>query len=134
MLPPALPVASSEILSANIINTVITPLENVTFSILSGNTFTQHKEYGLFTGGSMSKSTWYSHQPAVLNAIERVERKAEETVVTADILSRDRWVAVADGGWSQRRNASHHSFIIMDAHSNKIVHAEIIDKPLKKKV
>ena len=130
-LPTTAPVTSSIILPASVVSTIITPFEKVAFSILAGHSYTQHKEYGMMTGTSVSRSTWYYHQPAVLNAIKTTESKAEETVVT-DIKSRERWVAVADGGWSQRRNASHHSFIIMDAQSNKIVHAEIIDKELKK--
>ena len=133
VLSSAAPVTSSELLSANVVTDIITPREKVAFCILAGLTYNQHKEFALFTGGSMSKFTWYNHQREVLNAIETVEIKAEEDIAN-DIKLRGRWTAVADGGWSQRRNASRHAFIIMDAQSKNIVHSEIIEKALIKQI
>ena len=54
-----MPVTSSETLPAKVISTAITNREKVAFSILTGATYTQYKERELFTGGSMSKTTWY---------------------------------------------------------------------------
>ena len=133
VLSSASPITSSVLLPANIVSDVITPREKVAFCILVGLTYNQHKEFALFTGGSMSKYTWYTHQREVLNAIETIEKNAEEDI-TNDIKLRGRWTAVADGGWSQRRNASHHAFIIMDAQFKIIVHSEIIEKELKKQI
>jgi len=130
---PLAPISSSVILPAKIVSTIIRNREKVAFSILAGSTFTQHKERELFTGGSMSRSTWFHYQKEVLKAIELVEKKSEEEVVN-EIKSRGRWMAVADGGWSQRRGASHHAFIIMDAESKKIIHSEILDKKLEREI
>ena len=131
--PAARPVSSSELIPAVVVSTVISNREKVAFALLDGLTYHQYKERELFTGGCMAKPTWYFHQQEILKVIKIVENKAEDTVVDI-IKSRDQWIAAADGGWSQRRNASHHAFIMMDSESKKIVHSEILDKQLKKTI